>query len=98
MKFHDVLWLAAIAVVAPLCLWLLRWGARRSREGLARVIAPRLHEQLLRSVDYGKRKFKWGLFLLALVLVLAALARPLFGNREIKIERAGVDLIIALDI
>src|SRR4029078_8343106 len=34
----------------------------------------------------------------ALVCLLTALARPLFGYREIKSERSGVDFIIALDI
>jgi Ca-activated chloride channel family protein len=98
MKFYNPYWLAAIAVLLPACIFLLRWGARRTRANLDRIIAPRLHEQLLRSVDYGKRQFKWALFLLGLTFLLAAIARPLFGYRELKIERAGVDLIVALDI
>src|SRR3954462_4003985 len=98
MKFQSLFWLAAIVLAVPFCIILLRWGARRTRESLDRIIAPRLHEQLLRSVDFGKRRFKWALFIAATVCLLAALARPLYGNREIKVERAGVDLIIALDV
>jgi Ca-activated chloride channel family protein len=98
VKFQSLYWLAAIVLVLPLCIFLLRWGARRTRESLDRIIAPRLHEQLLRSVDFAKRRFKWALFIVALACLLAALARPLYGNREIKVERAGVDLIIALDV
>jgi Ca-activated chloride channel family protein len=98
MKFAVSSWLVAIAVLVPACVLILRWGARRKRAMLDRVIASRLREQLLRSVDYGKRKFKTALWLLAIVSLLASLARPLFGHREIKVERPGVDLMIALDI
>jgi Ca-activated chloride channel family protein len=98
VKFQNALWLAAVVVLTPLCIWLIRWGARRTRQSVALIIAPRLHEQLLRSVDYRKRTIKWTLFVSGLVFLLVALARPLFGHREIKTERAGVDLIIALDI
>ncbi len=98
MKFAVLPWLLAIVVVVPTCLLLVRWGARRKRAMLDRVIAARLREQLLRSVDYGKRKFKTALWLLAVTALLVSLARPLFGHREIKVERPGVDFMIALDI
>lgn len=98
MKFAVIAWLVAIAVLVPVCVFLIRWGARRKRAMLDQVIAARLREQLLRSVDYGKRKFKIALWLLAVVSLLVSLARPLYGHREIKVERPGVDLMIALDI
>jgi Ca-activated chloride channel homolog len=98
MKFAVLHWLLAIVVLVPACLLIIRWGARRKRAMLNRVIAARLREQLLRSVDYGKRNFKTALWLLAVGSLLVSLARPLFGHREIKVERPGVDLMIALDI
>jgi len=98
MKFAVLPWLIAVAVLVPACMLLLRWGAKRKRAMLDRVIAARLREQLLRPVDYGKRNFKTALWLLALVALLVSLARPLYGHREIKVERPGVDLMIALDI
>ena len=98
MKFAVIHWLITTAVLVPTCVLLVRWGARRKRAMLDRVIAARLREQLLRSVDYGKRKFKTALWLLAVVALLVSLARPLYGHREIKVERPGVDLMLALDI
>ncbi len=98
MKFAEIFWLLAIVVLVPACLLLLSWSARRKRASLDRVVAPRLHEQLLRSVDYTKRRLKAVLLVAALVLLIVALARPLLGFREIKIEKPGVDVIIALDI
>ena len=98
MKFAVLSWLIALALLVPACVLIIQWGARRKRAMLDRVIAARLREQLLRSVDYGKRKFKTALWLLALTALLVSLARPLFGHREIKVERPGVDLMFALDI
>ena len=98
MKFAAIYWLLAMVVLVPSCVLVIRWGARRKRAMLDRVIASRLREQLLRSVDYGKRKFKTALWLLAIASLLVSLARPLFGQREIKVERPGVDLMIVLDI
>jgi len=98
MKFAVLPWLIAIVALAPACALLVRWGSRRKRAMLDRVIAARLREQLLRSVDYSKRRFKTALWLFALIALLVSLARPLYGHREIKVERPGVDLMIALDI
>jgi Ca-activated chloride channel homolog len=98
VKFAIVAWLIAAAVLLPVCVLIFRWGAQRKRAMLNQVIAARLREQLLRSVDYGKRKFKAALWLLAITALCVSLARPLFGYREIKVERPGVDLMLALDI
>ena len=82
----------------PASILLVWWGARRRRVSLDRIVAPRLHEQLVRSVDHGKRLFKTVLFMAALALLLVSLARPQHGLREAQVERAGVDVILALDV
>ena len=98
MKFQHEVWMGEVLLLVPACVALWRRSARLKRASLDRVIAPRLHEHLLRSVDYAKRRRKLVLFMSALVLLLVALARPLQGFREIKVERPGVDVILALDI
>ena len=98
MKLAHEFWLLAIVIIVPVCIALWRRAARLKRASLDRVIAPRLHEGLLRSVDYAKRRRKFVLILGAFVLLLIALARPLHGFKEIKVERPGVDVIFALDI
>ena len=98
MKLQHEYWLLAALVILPLCIGLWRRSARLKRASLDRVIAPRLHDELLGSVDYAKRRRKFVLFLAALVMLVIALARPLHGFREIKVERPGVDVILALDI
>lgn len=98
LKFAEPVFLWGTLLFVPAALLLLRWGAVRRRRSLDRIVAPRLHEQLVRSVDHRKRSLKSVLFVLALTLVLASLARPLYGLREAQVERAGVDVIIALDV
>ena len=98
MKFALVQWLWAAPALALFCVAFLAWGARRRRQSLHRVLAPRLHALLVRSVDARKRALKAGLFIAGLVLLLASLARPLLGLREVQVERAGVDVLLALDV
>lgn len=98
MKFADIQWLLAIAVLMPVCSGLLYWGARCRRKSLDKIVAPRLHEILVRSVDRRKRLLKAIFFVLALALLALGIARPLYGLKEVQVERAGVDVIIALDV
>ncbi|MEI7729378.1 MAG: VWA domain-containing protein [Verrucomicrobiota bacterium] len=98
MNFDQPLWLLLLLVLAPGVIAFLHWGARKRRESLARVVAPRLHEQLLASVDFVRRRRKQFLMLLALILVLTALARPMSGNLEVRVELPGIDYFIALDV
>ena len=98
MKFAlpPVAW--AILLVLPLCVLLYRWAAKRSRKRLAGVIAPRLVDQLLRSVDFRKRHIKAALFTLGIVALLVTIARPQFGFEPTEVERSSVDFIVALDL
>lgn len=90
------LWLIALA--APFGIALHAWAARRTRARLAGVIAPRLMQQLVRSVDFGRRLAKAILFLIGFCALLAAIARPQFGFVPEEVERSSVDFLIALDL
>ena len=98
MKFALFQWLIAAVVLVPVGIGLVVWGTRRRRQNLDRIVAPRLHENLVRSVDHRKRTLRIVLFFASLVLLLASLARPLFGLREVQVEKAGVDVLLALDV
>jgi Ca-activated chloride channel family protein len=98
MKFYDPHWLWSALLIVPAALALFRWGALRRRASLDRIVAPRLHDKLVRSVDHWKRGLKSAIILIALALLCASIARPLYGLREAQVERAGVDVIIALDV
>lgn len=98
MKF-ALPWFLAAAAVAPLLVLLLhRWSERRAQKKLRSLISPRLKEQLLRTVDFGKRWRRVILFALSLAALLVAVARPQFGFKPMEVERSSVDFIVALDL
>ena len=98
MKFAFPLVAWSVLLILPLSVLLYRWSAKRGRKRLAGVIAPRLVDQLLRSVDFRKRRFTAALFTLGLCALLLAIARPQFGFEPAEVERSSVDFIVALDL
>ena len=98
MKFAFPAAMWAVLFVAPVSVALYGWAAKRTRKRLAGVIAPRLIAQLVRSVDFGKRRLKAALFVLGFCALLAAVARPQFGFQDTEVERSSVDFLIALDL
>lgn len=90
--------LAIAAAIIPVSFILYLWKSRWSRRQLSGVVAPRLAEQLTRSIDWGKRRAKAVLFVLALVFMLVAIGRPQWGLRKAELDRNGVDVLIGLDL
>ncbi|MDH4230003.1 MAG: VWA domain-containing protein [Nitrospirota bacterium] len=95
MKFADPLWFALL----PLCLLALLWVLRRRGP---RLFHPLLPAMVAAGLPRGRR-VAWrhlpaGLRLLALLLLVAALARPQQGNVVRHVTSHGVDIALALDI
>lgn len=92
-------WLLLAGALLPLFILLLhRMSEKAAKKKLNGVIAPRLREQLLRSVNFTKRWWKAMLLSLGLGLVIAAMARPQLGFQMVQVERSSVDFLIALDL
>ena len=98
MKFAFPVVAWASLLIPLISILLYRWSARRSLKRLTGVIAPRLIDQLLRSVDFRKRKLKAAIFAFGLMALMLAIARPQFGFEPAEVERSSVDFIIALDL
>jgi Ca-activated chloride channel homolog len=98
MKFAYPWLLLALPLLPVLLLLLHRWSSARALRKLDAVIAPRLREQLLRSVDFRQRWWKAILLSLGLGAIAVAVARPQFGLKPMEVERSSVDFIIALDL
>ena len=75
-------WLWALLLLLPL-LWFFVDAARRRGVLLARIVAPRLQQQLTGQVSPLKRNLRTGLLLGAIALVIAGLAKPRIGNKEL---------------
>lgn len=98
LKLAVPWWLVLIPVVVAGAVWLWRWAAAQRCALLNRVVASRLQESLLQAVHYTRRRQKFVLWLACLVLIIVAIARPLLGNREVRVELPGIDYFIAMDI
>lgn len=94
---HPYLLLLAPAMIGIAALLFYYSNKARARQ-LSRIVAPKLVELLTNSVDHKKRRLKYILFTAGLVFLAIALARPLGAQREVKVERPGADVILALDI
>ena len=98
MKFAWPWVLIAVAIMPIFAFLLHRWSEGRARRKLEGIIAPRLREELLRSVDFAKRWRKTGLVALGFAALLVAIARPQLGLQAVEVERSSVDFIVALDL
>ncbi len=94
--FPYPLWL--IPVILPLSWRLYRWGMNDRRARLATVVAPRLREDLTRSVAPRKRLLKTAIYVLAVIGLLLAAARPQHGTEPETAPRESIDFLIALDL
>ncbi|MFQ5510288.1 MAG: VWA domain-containing protein [Candidatus Krumholzibacteriia bacterium] len=96
MEFADPEWLSALYAV-PFLAWLLIYGARRRRKELLRFAGPHLRDSLAPGASWRKTLLKSILKITGFALLVLALARPQFGKQLVKLEREGIDLVIALD-
>jgi Ca-activated chloride channel family protein len=85
--------LFAVPVLAVLFLV----GAKRRRAALAEFTGEKLSAALAPGHSWRKGLAKAALRTAGYALVVVALAGPQFGSHLVKIEREGIDLVIALD-
>src|ERR1700735_4806895 len=97
MKFAESVWLfAGLAVIAAL-LWLYRRFDVRQRAALAEFASSHLLAKLTASFSPGRRLLKRALFVAAIALTFAALARPQWGYHWEEQKRRGIDILFAID-
>ncbi len=96
-RFADAEWLRAL-VVLPVLVGLF-WTAARSRRRALDVFGDvELVQKLTASVSLVARRWKAGLQVLAIGLLLVALARPQFGTRVEIVRSVGQDIVVAVDL
>ncbi|MBM4319720.1 MAG: VWA domain-containing protein [Deltaproteobacteria bacterium] len=91
----EAFWLLlVVALLAAGFLW--RWQRRRT--AMLRLGDEKLVLQMAASTSLPAQVGRAVLLLLALVGLVLALARPQLGGTEVRRERQGIDLVLALDI
>ena len=96
LTFAQPQWFIAILVLVALVIF-RQVATARSAKLLDQLVASRLKAQLLGSLNPGRRMWKFWCFVLGLLGVIVALARPQFGYQEAQTTRKGLDVMFAMD-
>jgi Ca-activated chloride channel family protein len=96
IEFARPMWLWGLLAL-PLVAGLMAVGVRRRRASLAAFVGRDLEESLAPGYSWRRHLARAVLRTTALALLIVALALPRFGTQLVKVEREGIDLVIALD-
>lgn len=96
LVFAHPQWFAALLLVLGVVA--LRYVSQaKSAHLIGHLIATRLKAQLLGSLHPIRRELKFWLFVVGMVAVIGALARPQMGFQDSSATRRGLDVMFALD-
>lgn len=90
----EALYLLAVAPALAVFFWI---AGRAARRAIARFGDPALLFRGGAALASGRRALKSALILAGLAVLVVALAGPRWGATREKIERKGVDVVVALD-
>ncbi|HEY2139288.1 MAG TPA: VWA domain-containing protein, partial [Chthoniobacterales bacterium] len=96
MNFGAPGWFWGLLLV-PLLVALFARAERRAAIRLREFVSERLLPNLARTVDRRRRKLRFALTLLGVVLAITALAKPRWGYIYEDVKRKGLDLILGID-
>lgn len=91
----QYLWLLLVVVLMTVLYWA---AAVRRRKRLARFGDLSTIAQLMPDVSTARRRLKFGLFCLAVSLVVLALARPQIGSKLREEKAEGIEMMLAVDV
>jgi Ca-activated chloride channel family protein len=97
MEFGSPTYLNALYAL-PLIALLFFYGTRQRGKELLRFSGAQLAGRLAPGRSWRKNLLKSTLKTTGVALLILALARPQFGTQLVKVEREGIDLVIALDV
>lgn len=91
----QMFWLLVI-LVGPLIAFLW-WAWRKRQQLVTQFISARLLGHLKVGVSPSRQKARMAIFVLAVVFVIVALARPQWGVNREEAHQRGLDIMIAID-
>jgi Ca-activated chloride channel family protein len=98
MTFAQPVFLYASVIFVPLAGVLLLVAWRRRNADLDRLGNPGLVQRLTSTVNWRGRRWRDGLWLAVLALLLVSLARPVWGTVTQTVEKEGIEVMVALDV
>ncbi len=97
LKFAEPIWiLVGVGVCMAIMALHLRFDRRRDAD-LAKWMHPRFRARLTEGFSPKLRILKRALWLLAILLCFAAIARPQMGSEMREVKRKGIDILFAVD-
>lgn len=96
IEFAHPMWLWGIAA-APVVVLATVLGGRMRRAKLGSFVGTALQGTLAPGYSWRRYLAKGLLRAIAVAALVTALAGPRFGSQLVKVERQGIDLVIALD-
>ena len=96
-RFENTVFLYALLLI-PVLLAIFLYSQYRSRKKLHKWGDQQLLKSLMPLTSRSKKNWKFAFFLLAMIAIIFALARPQFGSKLTEIKRKGVELMINLDV
>ncbi len=96
IEFAYPTWLWGL-LAAPLVILATVVDGRRRRGALSSFVSRSLQGALAPGYSWRRHLAKGVLRALAVAALVTALAGPRFGSQLVKVERQGIDLVIALD-
>lgn len=97
VRFEHSLYLWLLLLV-PVLLAGYAWVNHRKSRAIAAIGNPELMRKLMPERSEKRGWLKFGLLVLALVCFILALASPQLGTKMEKVQRKGIDVVIALDL
>lgn len=98
VPFSMPVFLVLLVVLGPLLALFLWWTWRRKQRALTQFVRARLLPQLTIGVSAWRQQIKRISLWAAAMLVLLALARPLWGYVEQDSRGSGIDVILCFDV
>ncbi|MBC7848820.1 MAG: VWA domain-containing protein [Chitinophagaceae bacterium] len=96
-EFEHIEYLTALAII-PALLFILTWVIRQKRQIAKQIGNPALVKQLTADHSPFNFFFKFCLILVALAAIIMGVVNMQKPGASVNVKRAGVDVVIALDV
>ena len=97
LHFAQSIWIiVGLIVCLGIIALFIRFDRRREAD-LMKLIHPRFRQRLTEGFSPWRRNLKRGLWVLAVLLLFVAVARPQMGYEWREVKRKGIDIVFAVD-
>jgi Ca-activated chloride channel homolog len=96
-RFAHIEYLWGLSAI-PLLTLIFIWSRYARKRALKRFGTPETIAELMPFASRNRPVVKFFLLMLALACFITGIARPQFGSRLKKVQREGVEIIVALDV